>query len=120
MKKSQLGNIIRESIKELMENQEAPVEIFNVTDQQTGETFIVNKNHEFYPGILNQIKKGNSQKLNEVACNEGKLGCCGMAGGCCGYHDEWEGNEGQILSVDYRACCWLQLFGHCCTMKKTN
>ena len=116
MKKSELRNIIKESIEELrdLRSKEKPVEIFTLTNNETGETSTVDKNHKLFPWVLNQIKKGNAIKLNEVACgpiNEGPF-CC-LIGGCCTMKEKVREKRGS-WDIVWKACCAFPSIGRCC------
>ena len=121
MKKSELRKIIRESIKELKdeenkasqmraaEKEEAEEGSYNVTNTKTGQTISVDRNHDMYSKVKNAISKGSIKrtKLKESSkLNEG-IFCCWFKGGCCGFSTSWEDPVDDMVEhvITWTGCC---------------
>ena len=128
MKKSQLRDIIRESIKGLMCEREGQddgeVEVYRATNQDTRETINVDRNHEMWSEVINALSKGTPRKVKQLTkgkddgnlkLNEGWL-CCWLRGGCC----SWEQNIGSYhdsrasWTIVWDGCCGNGSVGSCC------
>ena len=160
MKKSQLRKLIRESIKELhlqekiypdlkelmneaatnvfceqeVKKNDGEVEVYRVTNQDTGEMINVDRSHEMWPEVSSAVQKGNPRKVKQLTKGqEGESGerineffgflkgwCCWFRGGCCG----WEKNLPMPHShmgyyyagyvIEWDACCGNSQKGRCC------
>tara|TARA_R110001583_G_scaffold172612_2_gene326376 strand:+ start:161 stop:580 length:420 start_codon:yes stop_codon:yes gene_type:complete len=133
MKKSELRNIIKESIKELQceqDENDGVVNVYTLLNKETGEKMEVNQSHPLYNKVSKLAHDGNEKVVGQLTKgqdsdtkNEGILACCWLRGGCCKWTngrkmttDEWDYANWEFVQIEmwWRACCRNSMKGRCC------
>ena len=133
MKKSQLRNIIRESIKELQceqDENDGDVNFYTLINPKTGERMEINPSHPLYNEVSRKAHDGNEKVVKQLTKGqdsnikkEGILGCCWLRGGCCKWTNgikmdsstwDWQNMQWEQIQMWWMACCRNAQKGRCC------
>jgi len=128
---SNVDNMMNEAATNVFCEQEVKkndgeVEVYRVTNQDTGEMINVDRSHEMWPEVSSAVQKGNPRKVKQLTKGqEGKKinelfgflkgWCCWFRGGCCVW-EQYMGSYGGMHSwtIQYDACCGNNGKGGCC------
>ena len=118
-----INRVINEAKTEGRGKTERDVEVYHLTNKETGKTTRVDRNHEMWSRVKSIASKGTPKKVRQTTkgkLNEGKLFCCWFRGGCCDFVVSEKGNESNGLNphiewlIGWSACCKNSSKGACC------